>query len=437
MAALLSRIFTWPASRRRGRARTVRIQFALAFVGALALSANTHGDPSPEIEELKALLQQTQQSMQQMMQEHQAQIEALSNRIKELESQSAETEEAQEELKAEVAAQEVPTSESELTLFGQVSLHGYNEFQYLAANSSIVDSFVQNELAVFLRHASEDEKWTFFSELEFELFDDNSFFLGEHNDESEFEVETVWLEYHVRDELRLRAGKHLLPQYWQTYHYPNLTLSTRPPAMVGEIFPKDLIGVQARGDFWFQNERGISYVAYLGNGGDTEISEIDTNENKAIGGRLTVHLASGEHFETFDLSMSGYTGRDENDEHEDVFGFDTQIRIGKFELLSEVAFGNQFVDAPESSGVSMARSDTSGFYVQAAYQVAATWHLFYRFDELELFSGDGDLDSEQHTLGVNFRPRPYLSLKLELFHAIFEGQDDSFNGLATSVVYNF
>ncbi len=441
MAALLSRLCTWRASStRRGKvllARSVPVQLGLTLVGVFLFSAHTCGEPPSEIEELKTLLREAQESMQRMMQEHQAQIEALSNRIDELESRSEESEAAQEELEAEVAAQEVTTSELKSSPFGNISLHGYNDFQYIAADSSIVDSFVQNELAIFLRHASEDEKWTFFTELEFELSDDGSFFFEDGDDESEFEIETAWIEYHFRDGFKARAGKHLLPQYWQTYHYPNLTLSTRPPAMVGAIFPKNIIGVQARGDLWFPSERGISYVAYLGNGGDTDISEIDTNENKAVGGRLTAHLAGGKRIDTFDLSMSGYSGRDENDEHEDIFGFDAQIRIGKFELLSEFAFGNQFVEAPASSGGLMARSDTEGYYVQAAYRVAPKWHTFYRFDELELLSGDGDFDSEQHTLGVNFRPQPNLSLKLELFHAIFEGRDDSFNGLATSVVYNF
>jgi len=441
MAALLSRLLTWrPLRARRGKApwaRSIRVQLGLALAGVFLFCANTHGEPPAEIEELRALLLEAQESMQRMMQEHQAQIEALSNRIDELESRSEESDAAQEELKAEVAAQEVATSELKSSPFGNISLHGYNDFQYVAADSSIVDSFVQNELAIFLRHASEDEKWTFFSELEFELFDDGSFYFGDYEDESEFEVETAWIEYHFRDGFKARAGKHLLPEYWQTYHYPNLTLSTRPPTMVGAIFPKNIIGVQARGDFWFPSERGISYVAYLGNGGDTDISEIDTNENKAVGGRLTTHLASGKRVDTFDLSVSGYSGRDENDEHEDIFGFDTQIRIGKFELLSEFAFGNQFVDAPATSGELMTRSDTEGYYIQAAYRVAPMWHLFYRFDELELLSGEGDFDSEQHTLGVNFRPRPNLSLKLELFHAILEGQNDSFNGLASSVVYNF
>ena len=441
MAAVLSSVRTWRASQARRRnapwARSVRIQLGLALVGVFVFSAHAHGDPSSEIEELKALLRETQESMQRMMQEHQAQIEALSNRIEELESRSEGAEAEQEKLEADVAAQEVTTGELKSSLFGQISIHGYNDFQYLAADSSVNDSFVQNELAIFLRHASEDEKWTFFGELEFELFDDESFFFGDRDGESEFEIETAWLEYHFRDGFRARAGKHLLPEYWQTYHYPNLTLSTRPPTMVGAIFPKNIIGVQARGDFWFPSERGISYVAYLGNGGDTDVSEIDTNENKAVGGRLTTHLARGTRVDTFDLSVSGYSGRDENDEAEDVFGFDAQIRLGKFELLSEIAFGDQFVDAPADSGVLTARSDTEGYYVQAAYQVAPKWHLFYRFDELELFSGDGDFDSDEHTLGVNFRPRANLSLKLEFFHAIFEGRDDTFNGLATSVVYNW
>ena len=152
---------------------------------------------------------------------------------------------------------------------------------------------------------------------------------------------------------------------------------------------------------------------------------------------MTAHMASGKLVDTFDLSISGYTGRDENDDNENVLGSDAQIRIGAFELLSELALGDQVVDTPAGSSEPMERSDTHGFYIQAAYRVAPMWHLFYRFDDLQLLSGDGEFDSDQHTLGVNFRPRPNISLKLELFHAIFDGRDESFNGLASSIVYNF
>lgn len=419
--------------------RKFKATMAFVFVVLLLASGPGTAQEQGEIDELKRLLQETQDSMQRMMEEHQRQMDSLQIRIEELEQRSEDSIEKQEEIEEKVLEQAVTTDELRSGLLGQVSLHGYYDVQYLAADSSIVDSFVQNELSIFLRHATEDDKWTFFSEIEFELFDSDDFYFSNDGKTTEIEIETAWLEYRILDAVRLRAGKLLLPQYWQTYHYPNLTLSTRPPSMVGSIFPKNIIGVEVRGDVWFKGNRGFSYVGYLGNGGDSEITEVDRNDGKAIGGRVTLHLAKGGIFDTFDVSGSGFTGKDEEGGTEKVVGFDTQIRIHKFELLSEFAFANQFVDVPDPMGGTMrVRSRTDGYYVQLAYNFVPKWHVFYRFDDLDqLDRGVSLRDAEQHTIGVNFRPRAHISLKLELFRALLDGDRDSFNGLASSVVYNF
>lgn len=418
----------------RSRLCTVVLMMAFLFSPRLSFAQD-----KTEIEELKGLLRATQDSMQKVIDEHENQMKALQERILELEKKSIEASEKQVVVEERILEQEVANSEGREGLFGRLSLNGYFDFQYIIADNNASDSFSLSELSVFLRHATEDEKWVLFSELEFEALDGDDFFFEDADQTSEFEIETAWLEYKFMDAIRARAGKLLLPQYWQTYHYPNLTLSTRAPAMVGSIFPKDIIGVQAHGDVWFEQGRGLSYAAYVGNGGDSDVSEIDRNDNKAVGGRLTLHLSSESLFETFDVSASGYTGRDHDGDSEHVFGFDTQIRIDRFELQSEAAFGDQTVLVPVANAADMrVSSDTNGFYVQLAYRVAPKWHLFYRYDELDLLGGGpGRLDSRNHTLGMNFRPRANVSMKLEGFKTILEGDDDKFNGLATSIVYNF
>lgn len=411
----------------------------LMLLVALVSPGVSFAQDQTEIEELKELLRETQVSMQKIIEDHQNQMKALQKRISELERRSIEASEKQAVVEERILEQEVASSEGRDGLFGRLSLNGYFDFQYIVADNNASDSFSLSELSIFLRHETEDEKWILFSELEFEALDGDEFFFEDSNQTSDFEIETAWLEYKFLDSIRARAGKLLLPQYWQTYHYPNLTLSTRAPAMVGSIFPKDIIGVQAHGDIWFQQGRGLSYAAYVGNGGDSDVSEIDRNDNKALGGRLTLHLSNETLFETFDLSASGYSGRDHEGDSEDVFGFDTQIRIDRFELQSEVAFGDQIVLVPVANAPDMrVSSDTSGYYVQLAYRVAPRWHVFYRYDELDLLGGGpGRLDSRNHTVGVNFRPLANVSLKLEGFRTLLDGDDEEFNGLATSIVYNF
>lgn len=398
---------------------------------------------SGEVEELKEMLRQTQASMAQMMAEHQRQMDELQTRIEELEQKSKKVEREQESVAEELL--ELAAGEQRSGLLGNLSLHGYYDIQYLNADNTAVGSFVQNELSIFLRSSTEDERWIFFSEIEFELLDGDEFFYTDADRTSDLEIETAWVEYRHADYLRVRAGKHLLPQYWQTYHYPNLTLSTRAPAMVGTIFPRNIIGLELRGDIWFAGDRGLSYALYAGNGGDSEISEIDRNDNTAVGGRLTMHLAKGGRLKTLDISVSGYNGRDHDNSSNAVFGIDTQIRIGKFEFMSEYARGNQYVRIPAPrtrpfprQRLLSVKSDTEGYYAQFAYNVKSKWHTFYRFDELDLFDeGAGMFDAHQHTLGANFRPRPNISLKLELFRVLLDGDRDDFNGVASSLVYNF
>jgi hypothetical protein len=408
----------------------------------LLCAGSSHGEEVDEISELKALLIETRDAMREMSAAYETRIDTLESRLEGLEAESVEAGDAREALESSSIEQQTLLEEVQSGARDRLSIHGYYDFQFIDADSDVVGSFIQNELSIFLRSSTEDEQWTIFSELEFERIDGNDFLLGRGAESGELEIETAWLEYRHSDHLRMRAGKLLLPQYWQTYHYPNLTQSTLPPLMVGNVFPKSIVALQASGDWWTDNGRAISYALYVGNGGDAEQHELDQNDNKAVGGRLTLRLAGRNKpawLDTLDLSVSGYVGDDEDGRSESILGFDTQIRAGRTELLAELAHGNQakysrrhFRWFHGGSGESL------GFYVQPSYRLAPQWHVFYRYDYLDL---DDDswtpFDEKRHTLGVNFRPRPNISLKFELFHGEPEAHNDDFNGLASSVVFNF
>lgn len=418
----------------------IKRHWLLGLVVVFCCASSVWAQAPSEIDAVKVLLQQTQESMKQMMEQHQQQLDVLQKRIEELEEKAVESEVAQESIVESLMEQDVASADQSSSLNDNLSLHGYYDFLFLDATDSKSRSFILNELSLFLRSTTDDERWTFFSELEFEVIEGNDFYFGEEVSESEFEIETAWLEYSFSDELQLRTGKLLLPQYWQTYHYPNLTLSTRPPAMVGRIFPSNLVGISGKGDVWFDNQQGFSYVAYVGNGGDSDVNEVDQNENKAIGGRFTAHLAGdASSFDTLDFSVSGYTGQDHDSNNETVLGLDTQIRLRKWELLSEFAWGDQHVefrDAPDS--IMEVDSDTVGYYLQLGYNFRPRWHTFYRFDELDLYDdGPTPLDAHQNTVGLNFRPRSNISLKIELFEADVDRIGDPFYGVASAIVYNF
>lgn len=423
-------------------ARFLRRTALLVPAVLLGLIAPASGDDADSIAELKALLLETRASMESMQAAYESRIDALETRINELEASASATEAQQAALESDAVERQTLLEEVRSEVRDRLSIHGYYDFQYIDADNDVVGSFIQNELSIFLRSTTEDERWTIFGELEFERIDGNDYVVGEGDESGELEIETAWLEYRHSDRFRVRGGKLLLPQYWQTYHYPNLTLSTLAPLMVGNVFPKSIVALQAAGDWWTANERGISYALYAGNGGDGEAHEVDQNDNKAVGGRLTLRLA-GKHrpawLDTLDFSVSGNYGDNDRGQSEGILGLDTQIRVGRFELLSELARGNQpryyatgFPFFTERSGESL------GFYVQPAYRLSPEWHVFYRYDYLDLNSGAWTpLDGERHTAGVNFRPEPNISLKLEFFHGEPEGPGADYNGLAGSVVFNF
>lgn len=322
------------------------------------------------------------------------------------------------------------------------SVHGYADIQFGADSREDSGSFIQNEVSLFLRAQSPDERWTLFSELEFDRIDGDDFLTDRGGSSMEVEFETAWAEFRHSDRLRVRGGKLLLPQYWQTFHYPNLTMSTLAPLMSGNIFPKSINALQASGDRWFGDDRGFGYAVFAGHGGDTARVELEQNDGLAVGGRLTLRLAGANGptwLDTFDVSISGLASDDSDGRDEFVLGFDTQIRAGRLEILSEFATGTEARDPGNlRARLRGASGDTLGFYLQAAWRVASKWHLFYRYDYLDLNDeAIAERDESRHTFGVNFRPRPRVSLKLEAFHSDPEGNREDYEGIAGSIVVNF
>ncbi|MCF6286442.1 MAG: OprO/OprP family phosphate-selective porin [Candidatus Hydrogenedentes bacterium] len=397
---------------------------------------------SDEIAELRKLLLENQKIMQEMKADYDKKTATLEKRIADLEGSQAAGEIERSEIQEAVLEQQTLADEVRSKVVDRVSLHGYYDFQYINANNDTVGSFIQNDLSLFIRSSTADEKWTIFSEIEFDRIDENDYLAGRGEESKNLEVETAWLEYRHNDLLRIRGGKLLLPQYWQTYNYPNLTLSTLPPLMVGNVFPATITALQVSGDWWKENELGLTYTAYVGNGGEAEQSELDRNDNKAVGGRLTFHLAGANGpawLDKLDFSFSGYLGDDEEGRSETVLGLDTQFRAGRFEFQAELAHSNQqHNNRPRFWTSGQRGGEALGYYLQPAYRLTPRWHLFYRFDSLDLNDERTTRwDEERHTLGVNFRPRSNISLKLEWLHADPEGHRDEYDGMAASAVFNF
>jgi len=324
----------------------------------------------------------------------------------------------------EVALNQEVLSESVSDLTAQLEeragLSGYYDFEYITANDASNSRFRQHHVSLFVSKTW--QRWRFFSEIEFEDF-------RAHDGDGEaiegagaVSVESAWAEYLHADWLHVRGGKFLLPEYWNVNHYPNTVLSTNRPLMVRNVFPQDTNGLMAYG-VACAGPVGATYNLYYGNGQSANSSKEDDNQGKAVGGHLSLHLAHlFDGVSRLDVGGGGYT---ENAPAEggqfDVWGVDTEINAGRFELLAEYASRTSDVSA-------------EGLYVQPSVRVWREVRCFYRYGYLDPSDGPRH---ERHTVGVNFRPRPDIALKLEVNTNDFSDDSDTYEEVAASIALFF
>jgi len=301
------------------------------------------------------------------------------------------------------------------------TLNGYYDFEYLVDNEPGTPStFRQHHLTIFV--GAHRGPWRLLSEVEFE---DGTEIEGDGtsvNGKGAVKAENAWLERVVSDVLTVRTGKFLLPQYWNVNHYPNIVLSTNRPLMVRDVFPIDTTGVMAFGNR-YRGRLGATWNAYVGNGDTTGAT--DDNNNKAAGGRLTLHLAELwaplVRMDVGGAVHSERAGSGATRDAMDVWGVDAQFNSRIVEVLFEYARRN--ADQPHE-----------GLYVQPSVKVADTVRLFYRYDWLDM----GVLNQTRHTGGVNVQPRPDLAVKVEVNTNRFEGSArDDYEQVAASLALFF
>ncbi|MFQ5777353.1 MAG: hypothetical protein ACE5IP_05045 [Terriglobia bacterium] len=391
------------------------------------------GDEAENTQEI-ALLKKKMAVQETLIQKQGALIQDLLKRLEVFEAAQARTGEKAEVASHTAASEEAGREENARTLtdirndldetVGRLDylpqVGGYFDFEYFNDDRpNSPGEFRQHHVTLFLSQEYEKVRW--FSELEFEF---GVLFEGEGGRDletarGEIKVEQGWGEYVLSDQLLLRGGLILTPGYWNVYHWPNLTLSTRRPLMVRKVYPESFTGVMGHGTkYW--GDFGLTYYAYGSNGDSAFSPKEDDNENKAVGGRVSFHVPTETSFETFDLGISGYTDRPSGVERTRTWGLDAQIRQGPFELLAEFATRN-------------AVEDRTGLYIQPAYRFTRWLTAFYRYDLLDIEQGDR---AREHSLGLNFKLIPQAFFKLEYFRSDrLIGGDH--NGVATSFVVSY
>ncbi len=266
------------------------------------------------------------------------------------------------------------------------------------------------------------ERISFFNETEFKILASGA---------SALSIARVKLNVDAWDWLRFTMGKgHTAIGYWnKNYHHGAWVDPTIERPLIyayeggGGILPLHYQGLEMKGDL----DLGLgtlSYVATLANGRGTTTTStpvLDRNDSKMTGFTFTYQPVEGLGF-----GLNGFSDRIPADSslptrtrriEERIYGAHLYYRSSPWDFASEV----QLISHDDHTSDSTL-SHYGGF-AHLGYELGR-WTPYYRFDFLNLESGDpffatstptmGLSDTIQHTLGVRWDIRPYLALKAEL-----------------------
>ena len=406
--------------------------FSLLVLGSSFLAAQESGKDDSES------LRQKVDELEKRLLEQQQELEEVRDLIAEKENQppsgvggpQAEAPPGRQPSSDVLIAESGLADEAETSL--PLDLSGYFSGRYFDDSRSDSHSrFQAHVVSLFLGKTL--GRWKFFSEVEFEYapkFDADG--EGFSTSRGEVLLETAWLDYEHRDWLNTRAGYMLVPTYWRVHHYPSITLTVSNPLMDKRIFPASITGVMGHGSKYYETG-GFTYSLFMGNGRGPDPGRRDVNDHKAVGGKFVAHLPSGHRLDTLDLGVISYRDKLENGERENIYGFESRIEKGRLGFLAEFARANI---EPNGGGLRYFRE---GYYLQPWVRLTRQLRVVYRYDTLDFDSRvSHKRDAERHTFGLNFRPRPTVSLKVEYNRYKPEAlTGQNYHGVAAGVAFFF
>jgi hypothetical protein len=288
-----------------------------------------------------------------------------------------------------------------------VALNGYfsSRFTRLPVPEAL-PNFEQQTVSFLVDKAAAN--WQFHSELEYEYGPDLTTFGGVTGAaQGHIGIEAGWLDYTYADLLRGRAGILLTPTYWALHHYPSIALTVENPLIHQRIFPANIVGAMVHGSHYFENG-GFDYSVYAGNGSGFQDSQVQQDGRGAMGGTFLTHIPTGHFFTVFDAGFQFYRDKPAPGDRQQIYGFESHIEKGAFQFLGETAHANI---GPQNGSRRLFRE---GYYLQPAWRLHKSIYAYYRYDWLKFDSRDSAHPfTDENTVGLNFRPIPTVSLKLE------------------------
>lgn len=260
-----------------------------------------------------------------------------------------------------------------------------------------------NEVSLLLTWNG-DSRWSFFGELELEQplswNDDRKF----HSKESHLDLERLYLDYNISENMNLRMGRFLTPNSrWNLLHASPLVWTSTRPLATYRLFPTGTNGLMLHGSVPV-NDYAVDYMLFAEVLEDQENDNFDLPFEHVRGARLALSKQWN-----FGISLLSF-------EEKDIKALGGQDKT--YRMLG-LDFIRQFGEA-ELSGEGFARFTSnggdggSGAYLQTAVPLNALGlNNWYWLTRLETLQRPKEGSSERWLTGATWRVKPTQLLKLE------------------------
>lgn len=237
------------------------------------------------------------------------------------------------------------------------------------------------------------ERFSFFSELEFEdlIRVDSDGRAG--SPEDRFEIERLYGVFSFSDQLEVRVGKFLTPVgRWNVIHAQPLVWTTSRPLVTEVPFDENTTGVMFSGNV-LDGRLGYDLFGQFTN--QLEPPPRGVQASRAGGAHLTLETTPG-------FSLGGtYLAFRSGGEWFHLAGLDALWRNGPLEWMTELTFD-------EGAGAS---GSQWGAYSQLAAEILPKIFAVGRYEHFAKRGAGSSVN--QVVLGGAFRPRPYAVFKIE------------------------
>jgi hypothetical protein len=290
-------------------------------------------------------------------------LRALERRLRIEEKRSKEQEKINEELRRRLGEKDSSDSggdleDEELTLDDldaevseiksaisqYIDLNIAFDFDYRDDDRTMDESFRQRRLYLFARKKIAD--FRVFGHIEFE--EGAEFEAERSSNELEeakgaIELERAWIQWEKYSWFCIRAGKWLIPSYFNINHFPQLHNTVDEPIFNRRILPFSQTGIMINGEYYLENlfgedltSIGFDYAIYASNGRTAAPAAVDDDHDKAVGGRLLLHLPRFEGITILNAGVHVYHEKSDLDST-DPTAKDQREKIRALEFQFEVA----------------------------------------------------------------------------------------------------